>query len=164
MLEHIRILLHQDETQSVLTLSLILVALVLTIAMIVQSLRLRRLSKRLESLTRGASGENLEQTLNAHLDALNNSMAQMERQEKILSQLQAQLPLCVQQVKLTRFDAFEDVGGEQSFAVAMLDAKGDGLILSSAYSRQDVRVYAKTIKDGKPSHSLSREEAQVVSA
>lgn len=164
MLEQIRILLHQDETQSVLTLSLILVALVLTIATIMQSFRLRRLTRRLDSLTLGVNGESLENTLSSHMSALKDSMAQMERQEKILSQLQAQIPLCVQQVKLTRFDAFEDVGGEQSFAVAILDAKGDGLILSSAYSRQDVRVYAKTIKNGKPSHSLSREEAQVVSA
>jgi hypothetical protein len=69
---------------------------------------------------------------------------------------------CVQHVAVVRYDAFEDVGGEQSFALAALDERGVGVVLSSVYSRSDVRVYAKEMRNGKPSHALSSEEQRAI--
>ena len=63
---------------------------------------------------------------------------------------------------LVRYDAFEDVGGQQSFSLAMLDAQQNGVVLTGVYSRSDVRVYAKAIRQGQPSHPLSEEELQAV--
>jgi hypothetical protein len=65
-------------------------------------------------------------------------------------------------VGLVRYDAFEDVGGQQSFSLAMLDALQNGIILTSVYSRSDVRVYAKAVRQGQPSHPLSEEEQQAL--
>jgi len=65
-------------------------------------------------------------------------------------------------VGLVHYDAFEDVGGQQSFSLAMLDALQNGIILTSVYSRSDVRVYAKAVRQGQPSHPLSEEEQQAL--
>jgi hypothetical protein len=65
---------------------------------------------------------------------------------------------CVQKVGMVRFDAFDDVGGEQSFAVVLLDGSGSGVALSSLYGRQDSRLYAKGISNGEGERTLSDEE------
>jgi len=65
---------------------------------------------------------------------------------------------CVQKMGMVRFDAFEDVGGEQSFAVVLLDGNGSGVAMSSLYGRQDSRLYAKGITNGEGDRELSGEE------
>lgn len=69
---------------------------------------------------------------------------------------------CVQRYGMVRFNAFVDVGGEQSFALALLDDKGTGLVLSNIYGRQDSRMYVKEMVDGKSDKPLSDEEKNAV--
>ncbi len=70
---------------------------------------------------------------------------------------------CLQKVGVVRFDAFEDVGGEQSFALVLLNGKGNGFALSSLYGRHDSRVYAKRIVNGTSDFALSDEEKTALS-
>jgi uncharacterized protein YlxW (UPF0749 family) len=68
----------------------------------------------------------------------------------------------VQRVGLVRYDAFEDMGGHLSFSAALLDANGDGLIITSINGRQDTRCYAKPVESWSSGHNLSEEEEQAV--
>ena len=70
--------------------------------------------------------------------------------------------LAVQHVGLVKFDAFEDMGGHLSFAAAMLDAEGDGFVLTSINGRQDARIYAKPIERGQSVSHLSDEEQEAI--
>ena len=76
--------------------------------------------------------------------------------------VQAQIPTCLQRSHLVRYDAFEDVGGEQSFSLALLNAQNDGVVITSVHSRMDSRVYAKYIQAGRASHALSQEEQRLL--
>lgn len=68
-----------------------------------------------------------------------------------------------QKFALVRFNPFEDTGGDQSFAVALLDGENNGIVISSLHSRSSTRVYAKEVKSGKSSqHQFSKEEKEVV--
>lgn len=67
-----------------------------------------------------------------------------------------------QRVGLVRFNPFEDTGGNQSFAVAVLDANGDGFVLSSLHARGGTRVFAKSLAAGRAEAALSAEEAEAV--
>jgi hypothetical protein len=69
---------------------------------------------------------------------------------------------CIQRYGIVRFDAFVDVGGEQSFALALLDDRGTGLVLSNIYGRQDSRLYVKEMVDGHSEKQLSDEEKDAV--
>ena len=162
MLQKFHSLLHRDEVLGATLIALAAISLILLFALLIQALRLKRLARRLEMLTRGVNGASLESTLNAHLDAVQSSQSRVDHLEKEVERLQIQLPNCLQKANLLRYDAFEDVGGEQSFALALLDGKGEGVVLSTMFSRADTRVYAKSIREGKSSHSLSREEETVV--
>lgn len=70
----------------------------------------------------------------------------------------------LRQVALVRFDAFEGMSGRGSFALALLDAHGDGVSLSALAGHTDTRVYAKTISAGHGEQQLSPEEAEAVRA
>jgi hypothetical protein len=68
----------------------------------------------------------------------------------------------VQRVGLVRYNPFEDTGGNQSFALALLDADANGVMLTSLHSRQATRVYLRTIIAGRCDAALSAEEAEAL--
>ena len=68
----------------------------------------------------------------------------------------------IRHVAVVRFDAFGDMGGRLSFAVALLDDAGDGLVVTSINGRTETRTYAKGVKAGASDQSLSPEEEQVI--
>jgi hypothetical protein len=63
---------------------------------------------------------------------------------------------------LVRFKAFNNVGGDQSFALALMDAFGDGLVISSIFGREESVVYCKPIKKGSSVYPLSKEEQEAI--
>ncbi len=63
---------------------------------------------------------------------------------------------------LIRYDAFEEVHGKQSFAVAIYDDHGNGAVLSSIVGRTDCRVYAKPLVSGRSERTLSQEEQRAI--
>ena len=72
------------------------------------------------------------------------------------------MKLVVQHVGVVRFDAFEDMGGRLSFSAALLDDRGDGVVITSINGRQDTRCYAKQVRGGTSIHNLSEEEEQAI--
>lgn len=68
----------------------------------------------------------------------------------------------VKKVGIVRFNPFKEVGGNQSFSVALLDGKDDGVVITSLYSREGNRVFGKPIKDGKSEYILLEEEKQAI--
>ena len=158
MPESVRTFLQHGDNGSLILLTLTALILLLLVGWLLMALRLRRMNRQLLALTRGSEGNSLEEVLTAHLDTVHTTVKQMEILEQAVAVLQAQMPSCLQRAHLIRYDAFADVGGEQSFSLALLDANGNGVVLTSVYSRMDVRVYAKAIRDGRASHPLSEEE------
>jgi hypothetical protein len=68
----------------------------------------------------------------------------------------------IRNVKTIRFNPFTDSGSNQSFATAIIDDHGDGVILSSLYSRERVSVFAKPVLKGKAQYDLTEEEDTVL--
>ena len=69
---------------------------------------------------------------------------------------------CLRRIGVVRFNAFDDVGGEQSFSLAMLDARNNGIVISAIYGRQDSRIYVKVIANGEAERPLGQEEAKAL--
>ncbi|HCC59699.1 MAG: hypothetical protein A2402_02860 [Candidatus Staskawiczbacteria bacterium RIFOXYC1_FULL_37_43] len=68
----------------------------------------------------------------------------------------------VQNIGVVRFNPFSDMGGNQSFAIALLDNKNNGFVISSLFIKEGNRVYAKAVKDGKSDYLLSNEEKEAI--
>jgi len=73
------------------------------------------------------------------------------------------LKSCIQKIGIVRFNAFKDVGSDLSFALALLDEKNDGVVLNGIYSRDVSNIYAKPVKNGTSTYTLSNEEEQAIS-
>ena len=67
-----------------------------------------------------------------------------------------------QKIGVVRFNPFNNLGGNQSFAIALLDRQNNGFVISSLFIKEGSRVYAKLIKEGKSEHSLSGEEQEAL--
>lgn len=69
----------------------------------------------------------------------------------------------IQKVALKRYNPYHDTGGDQSFSVALLDGRDNGMVITSLHSRAGTRVFAKPVKSGKEGQfQLSQEEREVV--
>jgi|SRR3989344_2356450 len=68
----------------------------------------------------------------------------------------------LQKMGMVRFNPFPEVGGDQSFSIALLDADNNGFVLTSHYLRESNRVYAKPVELGKSKYQLSKEEEDAI--
>lgn len=68
----------------------------------------------------------------------------------------------IQKTGIVRFNPFNDLGGNQSFVIALLDDKDNGFVISSFFAKEGNRVYAKAIREGKSDHPLSNEEKEAI--
>jgi len=68
----------------------------------------------------------------------------------------------IQKVGIVRFNPFKEVGGDQSFSIALLDGDNSGVVITSLYAREENRVYAKPIKEGNSEYPLSEEEKEAI--
>ncbi len=132
---------------------------VLALLLIVQARRTRRLSARLDGLTRGSDERSLEAILEAHLARVHQAVHDLDELEARTAILERNLRRSFSRVGLVRFNPFEDTGGNQSFALALLDDHGDGVVVSSLHARNLTRVYAKGVRGGTPDANVSDEEA-----
>lgn len=72
--------------------------------------------------------------------------------------------ITIQKTGVVRFNPFNELGGNQSFVIALLDKKNNGFAISSLFGKDGNRVYVKAIKDGKSDYLLSNEEAKAINS
>jgi len=96
------------------------------------------------------------------LDKFGKLEERFERLSSDLNKLKEEDKLSVQRVGIVRFNPFSESGGDQSFSIALLNGKNDGIVITSLYARGENRVYGKPIKDGKSEYQLSEEEKTAI--
>lgn len=117
---------------------------------------------RLKKFFRGKGAKELEGVLLSLGDDLKKLNVSKEEIEKYLETVERRLKKSVQGIGIIRFNPFEDAGSNQSFSVAFLNEGGDGVVISSLYSREKVSVYAKPVKNYSSEYPLSEEEKEAV--
>ena len=128
--------------------------------------RLGRLERRFKSLAvgagPGAEAMSLAQLVSSQASRVDNMYAEAARLGRAVETLEQKADGAMQCVGLVRYNPFEDTGGDQSFALALLDGRGDGVVISSLHGRTATRFYAKPVKAGTSTLSLSDEEVRAL--
>ncbi len=135
---------------------------VLFILMAIALVFIVRIEIRLKKIFKGSKAHSLEgliADIGAQVQALND---QGDMHARHLSHHDSRITKLGRGVKLIRFNPFPDVGGTQSFAVAIMNEDGNGVVFSSLYSRERMSVFAKPIVNGKSDIELTPEEQGVV--
>jgi len=141
---------------------LAIAVVVLLVVAVIQARRIGRLGRRLDGLTRGVDGRSLEAVLDAHLDKVFTVASEADDLSARSAVLEANGRRAVQRMGLVRFNPFEETGGNQSFALALTDANGDGFVISSLHARAGTRLYAKSVVAGRSDAALSAEEEEAL--
>lgn len=125
--------------------------------------RLRWLQSHREEMFVGEEGDpSLAAALENLAARLSETNARTERLVAQTKQIDDTLAHVVQGVGLVRFRAFQDTGGDQSFALALADGEGNGVVVSTLYGRGKTRVYAKPVQGWLSPKPLGEEEEQAL--
>jgi hypothetical protein len=141
----------------------LLLLVLLAIWNTVQQIQLAKFKKRNAELFSGKKVANVEELLLAHVQTLKTLDKDIQELYNISNQINRLAHRSFHKMGFVRFNPFKDVGGDQSFALALLDGKNNGLTLSSLYTREGARVYAKSIIAGQSEkHPLTEEEKEAI--
>jgi len=102
--------------------------------------------------------ENLKEILSQFKDL----EKEFENLSKELKELKKKNIFNFQKLGLVRFNPFKEVGGDQSFSIALLDGNDSGIVITSLYTREGNRVFGKPVKEGRSEYLLSEEEKEAL--
>ncbi|WP_003544187.1 DUF4446 family protein [Desulfotomaculum nigrificans] len=147
---------------SAIILGLSVLVILLLLSQLILYRRFKAVSRRYKLLTRGPSGVDLEQILHQYASDVKNleQLARELAQEQNL--IKVQVAESINNIGLVRFNAFENMGSDLSFSLSLLDRKGDGVVLTGLYGRDETRIYAKPVRKGTSDYSLTEEEQQAI--
>ncbi|SFW34531.1 DUF4446 family protein [Selenomonas ruminantium] len=145
-----------------IVVAMVVVMFIMLCVMIKQAWSLSYMKKRYRKMMNGVDGDNLERLLMGHIDEVRHVVEENQRLDTENRRMDELLNMAVTRVGMVRFRAFEDMGSDLSYAVALLDAHNNGVVLSSIFGREDSRSYAKPIEDGKSSYPMTQEEEQAL--
>lgn len=154
-----------DLSFPLLGLGLAAVALLVAVAALGWAFSLQRRLADAERLRRQlaqSEGTDFETLVRATLDGVEATRTRLDQLEIDLGALTQQQQLALQHVGIVRFNPYQDTGGDQSFALALLDSQGDGVAISGLYARGVVRLFAKPVTQSGSTYPLSDEEKQAI--
>lgn len=114
-------------------------------------------------LTKDVKGVNLQKILEEYLKWAGENTENIRQLSERLDKMGVAGSFHFQKVGLVRFNPFEDAGGDQSFALALLDDHGSGIVISSLHGRDMTRMYGKPVREGKEAgYEFSEEEKSAI--
>jgi hypothetical protein len=117
---------------------------------------------RIKKFFAGTKAQNLEEVM-IHINKQMSELKETQRQINAhLEKVDGKLSKSIRRIESVRFNPFDDAGSNQSFAVALVNDEGDGMVMSSLYARDRMSVFVKPIVKGKSEFELSHEESLVL--
>ena len=141
---------------------LAVLVLILIILMIVQICKTGKLKKRLDKFLLGKDGLSLEQDMIGLFEDNKFLKNNVEKNKKDIRDLYKRMESAFQKMGMVKYDAFNQMGGQLSFCLALLDENNNGFILNSVHSTEGCYFYTKDVKNGECSLSLGREESEAL--
>ncbi|MBR4529917.1 MAG: DUF4446 family protein [Lachnospiraceae bacterium] len=141
---------------------LLILSIVLLVFVLKQKKEIADLDRRLRKLTRGKNSLSLETEI-IHLFEANDVLTEDGADlKKKMARQQKMLDTCFRKMGMIRYDAFQQMGGKLSFALALLNEEENGLILNSVHSPDGNYTYIKEVHDGKCEMDVGVEEQQAL--
>ncbi len=122
-----------------------------------------RLESRIKKLVAGKSGKSLEGSIHEINDGISRIDSLHKELQQQMEGVEKRVRRGIKRAETVRFNPFKGTsGGNQSFATALLDEEGSGVVISSLYSRERVSVFAKPINNYSSEYELSGEEKEAI--
>ncbi|MCH4167313.1 MAG: DUF4446 family protein [Megasphaera sp.] len=137
-----------------------LIMLALLVYIIILNMHIRKLEAKYAFFMQDETGKSVEAKLRedvAKLHDLQGTLDMIHQTQKDILSVQSN---CFRKIGFVKYNAFDNIGNNLSFAFTVLDGKDDGFCLSSVYGRNESRIFAKPIVEGKCLYGMSEEEKE----
>ena len=148
----------------IIIILLLLLSIILLVNVIRSNMRLNRLERKYKSFMKGSDAQSLEKVFVRKFAQIDRLYEAKEAHEHDINFIKKNFTRIFSKYGVEKYDAFEDVGGKLSFALAMLDKKNSGFILNAIHSRDNCFLYIKEIVKGESYVMLSEEEVKALKA
>ncbi len=138
------------------------VLLVLLITLIVLIAKYNKLKKRYDKFMKGKNASSLEDDMHGVFEDMKLLKNNVDKNKKDIRVLYKNMERTFQKLGIVKYDAFNQMGGQLSFSLALLDENNDGFIINSVHSSEGCYSYTKQIKGGTSGISLGEEEQQAL--
>ena len=144
------------------TIALSVVSIILAVVLIIVLCKLKKLRRRVDSLTRGKDKESMEDIMLNFFERIESLEEEEKNTKDDIKAIKENLKITYQKCGLVKYDAFREMSGALSYSLALLDKENNGVLISSMYSREGCYTYAKEIIKGESKINLSEEEAEAL--
>lgn len=141
----------------------VILLLIMLVVLCIQISRVSKLKRRLDKFVVGKDGASLEQDIAFLCEDTKFLKSVTEKNKKDIRALYKNMESVYQKMGLVKYDAFQQMGGQLSFSLALLDQNNNGFIINSVHSTEGCYSYTKEIKNGECAISLGQEEAEALS-
>lgn len=152
-----------NQNLTVISFSIALLALVLVLVSLFLFFRINKSTRGIAAFLTGKNGTDLEAAILEQAKEIKNLDKEIQEIYDISNKIHAMVTKSIQKIGVIRFNPFKDIGGDQSFAIALLDSKNSGVVISSLHTKEGTRIYSKPILSGESKkYPLTEEEKQAI--
>jgi hypothetical protein len=145
-----------------LIFSLLIISGLLAVLNLFLVLCLFKFKKKIGLLFEGKKVKNLEEVLLKQIQKIKEQDSDFKEAFKRIEKLENISEKTFKKIGMVRFNPFSNMGGNQSFTIALLDNQNNGFVISSLFIKEGNRVYGKAVKNGQSDHPLSEEEKEAI--
>lgn len=153
---------HWPIDPAIVILSLGVLTLLLLIVTIICVLQTNKLYRRYDRFMRGKDAESMEEIILSQIEDIKELKSQDRANKDIMKTLSKNVKGSYQKFGMVKYNAFKGMGGNLSFAFAMLDLNNTGFVLNSVHSREGCYLYIKTVEKGETDTLLGSEEREAL--
>lgn len=146
----------------IIIIILLILVFVLIFSMVSSNMRLSRLERKYKMFMKGSDAQTLEKVFTRKFAQIDRLYEAKEDHEHDINFIKKSFESIFSKYGLEKYDAFDDVGGKLSFALALLDKDNSGLILNAVHSRDNCFLYLKEIVNGESYMMLTQEEVEAL--
>ena len=132
------------------------------VVLILMYRQLMNISRKYYSITKGTSEKDFEKIVLTRFKEMEKMKSYMNKLNRDHKEILLRSNSCISRTGLVRYDAFDDLAGELSFSLALLDRDYNGIVVTSMHSRESSYTYAKEIINGSSYIALSKEETEAI--
>lgn len=147
---------------SVLIIILMILIILLGVYILILNKKFKIMHSNYSRFMKGKNGEDLEAVLLSCLNRIDEEVKENGEQNKKIKNIYNRLVLCTQKLGFIRYNAFNNVGSDQSYSIALLDQNDSGVVISGIYGREHSTTYSKSVMNGESSYPLSDEEKKSI--
>lgn len=149
-----------DTLYVVLGICAIIIALV--VLLIMSLTKIKKLNRRLDKFMKGKDAKSLEELVTTRFAEIDNLKATGKKNSRQIAEINEELMKVYEKTGIIKYDAFNEMGGKLSFALAMLDKSNNGYVINAMHSREGCYTYIKEIVKGESFITLGEEEKKAL--